>query len=340
MRRALAASLLLSALTVLLPRALPATSEQEPASVQEPAASVTAAEEPKPQEKPLYTKAADKNAQVCALIDGSAQDISMQEWLIGVVAAEMPASFEPEALAAQAVAARTYTLYRQQVSPSANHAEEVCGNAECCKAYASPESLMELWGDDYDANLEKITAAVVSTDGQILVWEDEPILAVFHSSSGSSTESSENVWGTALPYLVSVTSPEDASIVPNHSTEVVFSAEEFLSIFLAAHPEASAEGEPADWFSSMSYTEGGRLGSISICGVRLKGTELRELFGLRSADISLRVTGNEISFRVVGYGHGAGMSQYGANAMALSGADAEEILAHYYPGASLKNIFY
>ena len=344
MRKAVLAAILLAVLTIMLPRfaaqaaKLPQVQtkddeETEPVTQDEPAD-----EEAESPQEDKTAELSDSARTVTALIGGEHCEMSLRDYLIGVVAAEMPASFETEALTAQAIAARTYTLYKQTVSPSQNHAEDVCDDINCCKAYITEDTMALNWGEDYESYYAKISAAVDGSDGQIMTWEDEPILAVFHSSSGGYTESSENVWGGALPYLVSVESPETAQEVPNFVTEVKLSAEEFSAVFCEAHPEAQLEGAPEEWFSSMSYTGGGRLGSIMVGGVPVSGTELRKLYGLRSADIALRVINGEISFRVVGYGHGAGMSQYGANVMAQDGADAQTILEHYYPGAVLTEL--
>lgn len=263
----------------------------------------------------------------------------LEDYLIGVVAGEMPASFEPEALKAQAVAARTYTLYKLVVAPSPKHEENVCTDPACCKAYSDDDALREKWGDDYDKNMAKITAAVKETHGEYIVYDDLPILAVFHSSSQGATESSENVWSTALPYLSSVTSPEIGEEVTDFVTTVNISFEDFKDTVLAKYPNADFSGDPACWFMGAEYTQSGRLSVIRIGGVSIRGTELRSLFSLRSAAIKYSVNEHDIEFTVSGYGHGVGMSQYGANAMAKSGSDYHEILSWYYTDVGFENLY-
>ncbi|MBQ6540842.1 MAG: stage II sporulation protein D [Oscillospiraceae bacterium] len=267
---------------------------------------------------------------------GEVIDISMRDYLIGVVGAEMPASFEPDALMAQAVAARTYTLYKMEVEPSSNHPEaDVCGDSKCCKAYKDTDELKAKWGDDYGVNIEKITDAVTTTDGEYLTYDSLPILAVFHSSSNGKTEAPENVWGSPVPYLVPVDSMEDGEKVPNYISTVTVSSSSFKDTVRSSHP--GADFSEQDWIADPVYSDSGRLLTVKLGGVTVTGTELRRLFDLRSTDIKLRRTDDGVSFTVTGYGHGVGMSQYGANAMAESGKTYREILAWYYPGTALSS---
>lgn len=265
--------------------------------------------------------------------------MALEDYLVGVVAGEMPVSFEPEALKAQAVAARTYTLYKLVVSPSVNHEENVCTDPACCKAYSNEAALREKWGDDYDENIAKITDAVNKTRGEYIVYDSLPILAVFHSSSYESTESSENVWSAALPYLSSVASPESADDVSDFITSVNISFDDFKETVLSQYPNADFSGEPGSWLMGAEYTQSGRLSNIRIGGVSIRGTELRSLFSLRSAAIKYRINDNDIEFTVSGYGHGVGMSQYGANAMAKTGSDYHEILSWYYTDVAFENLY-
>ena len=186
----------------------------------------------------------DDEVTLRLLTDGQVQDITMFNYLVSVVAAEMPASFQPEALKAQAVAARTYALYRRFVSPSDNHPPaDVCGDSSCCSAYKSLPELAEKWGGNYDCYLEKIEAAVRATDGVCLLYEDEPILAVFHSSSARSTEDSQNVWSSALPYLVSVVSPETGEEVPDYISSVTVAQSDFKDTICSVFPDADFSGD-------------------------------------------------------------------------------------------------
>ena len=268
------------------------------------------------------------------LLDGEeAFDIALDEYLVGVVAAEMPADFEPEALRAQAVVARTYTLYKMTVSPSESHpVAHVCTDPRCCKAYLGDDALRERWGGGYGEYLARITDAVRSTDGICITYEGEPILAAFHSSSPGRTASSREVWGGELPYLVSVESPEGADTVPDYVSTVTVSREDFMETVRSAVPEADFS---VGLVGEVTWSESGRVLAAEVGGVELTGRTLRSLFGLRSTAAEIRVTEEDVIFTTVGYGHGVGMSQYGAQVMAQEGSTYEEILAHYYPGTGL-----
>ena len=279
----------------------------------------------------------DRSLTVTILRAGAKEEMSLRDYLIGVVASEMPASFEPEALAAQAVAARTDTLYRRLVAHPHREAD-CCADPGCCKAYLSPEELRERWGNDYDFWLERVARAVDETDGEVLTWEGEPIFAAFHAASCGRTEDSENVWPAALPYLRSVPTGEDAAWVPGFRREAEFTLEEFRDRVLEKYPAADLSGSPEGWIGAEERSEGGRLISLRIGGVPLSGTELRSLLGLRSAQAEWSLEAGVFRFVTQGFGHGVGLSQYGAEAMAREGADWEEILRHYYTGAQLEEM--
>ncbi|NLL46312.1 MAG: stage II sporulation protein D [Clostridiales bacterium] len=276
-------------------------------------------------------KAAD-SAVISFSREGRGENISLKDYLTGVVAAEMPASFNIEALKAQAVAARTYALYK--IAKHSHQDFDLCDNAGCCSAYFDHSELRERWGRDYDNYIEKICSAVEATDGLFLSWADEPILAVFHSSSPGRTEGSENVWSSALPYLVPVDSPETPERVSNLISTVTVSAEDFKNTLLKKFPNAVLDSDPRLWISYVYYTESGRVKALKVGGIQMSGTDFRFLFGLRSTAFTFKYDGNFV-FSVTGYGHGVGMSQYGANIMAADGALFDEILAAYYPGTEL-----
>ena len=319
MRAIFAAALICLALALALPLLL------APGGAPEPGGS--AAPEP-------LSAGRDADMSFTALSGGESVETSMADWLPGVVAGEMPASFEPEALKAQAVAARTYILHLMS-SPKAAHPEAaVCDDPGCCKAHITEERMRENWGADFDANYAKILAAVRDTDGEYLAWEGEAIEAVFHSSSAGRTEDAAEVW-SARPYLVSVESPETAEDVPDYVTSVTVSPAEFAEKISAPYPGADFSGEAVTWLGAVDYDGSGRVSSAEIGGASVPGTKLRELFGLRSTAFTLNYTDEGFLFTVTGYGHGVGMSQYGANVMAGDGSDYADILSHYYPGAQL-----
>jgi stage II sporulation protein D len=262
----------------------------------------------------------------------------MSDYLVGVVAAEMPANFFDEALKAQAVAARTFTYYcaARTANDGVHPDADVCDNPLHCKGWLPDAALREKWGGNYDAYILKIESAVADTDGLCAVYEEKPILAVFHAASGGYTEDSANVWGEALPYLRSVQSPESPANVPDFVTEPAFSLSEFKRTALEAYPEMDFSGAAETWFGGESRSPNGRLISVTLGGVSLSGTQLRNLFGLRSANAVWTISGSEIRFTVTGYGHGVGMSQFGANEFARNGADFRFILKYYYKGVEIK----
>lgn len=266
--------------------------------------------------------------------DAGCAEISMAEYLPLALAGEMPASFSPEALKAQAVALRTYALYYRAQRKSAHPDADVCGDPGCCAALAQPEGLQAAWGARYAEYSEKIREAVQATDGQILIWEDAPALTVFHASSAIRTENGAAL-GVAKDYLVSVDTPETEQAVRNLITAVEVAAEEFAVSVHSVAPEADLSGPPERWIGTVRLDEAGRVASVEIGGAELSALALRQLFSLRSTDFTLLWSEGRFVFRVRGYGHGLGMSQYGAETMARLGSDYAAILSHYYPGTAL-----
>jgi stage II sporulation protein D len=283
----------------------------------------------------------DHETRVSVLRGDEVLEMTMEEYLVGAVAGEMPASFEREALRAQAVAARTLVLYRRLVAPNTRHPDaDVCTDPSCCMAY--DESVASDVNTDTDGNLAEIKAriadAVRSTDGVYADYGGEPILAAFHSSSGGKTEDSGSVWGGQLPYLVSVGSLETPEQNPRYYAQVYIPADEFRRTVLEGYPEARFEGDISQWITDVSYTRGGRIASLTVGGVELPGTHVRAMFALASTDADFYVTGDGVTFVTRGHGHGVGMSQYGANAMAASGASYTDILRAYYTGITLTDL--
>lgn len=266
--------------------------------------------------------------------DGEVVELSMADYLWGVVAAEMPASFEEEALKAQACAARTYTVTRQN-SPSDKHPDaDICGDSTCCQAYIDRAAAETRWGENAAENAAKIQHAVAGTDGLGILYDGQPIQALFFSSAAGKTVDAVEVWGNSVDYLKSVDSPEGDE-VPNYHSQVSLSAEEVKSLTQAAYPGADLSGDPSGWFGQASRNEGGGVVSIPLGGVTLTGKQVRALFSLRSATFTVAWDGSSFLFDVTGYGHGVGMSQYGANAMAREGSNFQDILTWYYTGAQV-----
>lgn len=261
--------------------------------------------------------------------DDNISEQEMDDYLIGVVLAEMPASFEPEALKAQSVVARTYA--RKAYITGGKHGDgSVCRESSCCQGYCPEKLYLSQGGTKED--VEKIRSAVLATSGQILTYDGEPIEATYFSCSGGSTEDALAVWGKDYPYLQAVSSPGEENAAHYQDTEFFSGAqlEEALGITLP--------GNPQSWIHSISYTRGGGVDSVSVGGTFFTGLELRQRLGLRSTAFSVKAEGEGLSITTRGYGHRVGMSQYGADAMAVSGKNYEEILQYYYPGTELMQL--
>lgn len=275
---------------------------------------------------------ADAERSIKVLCGEEVKEMTVYDYLVQVVAAEMPVSFEPEALKAQAVAARTYL--QRSLADGKHENADICAAYDCCQAFISYDMLKSKWGKNYDLYIKKITEAVSETDGQYISYEGKPALAAFHSSSAGKTEDSAAVWNP-LPYLVSVDSPEKADDVPNYVSTVKSTDLDFRDTILCIMPEADMTGEAESWTGEIKRSGSGRVESIEIGGKEISGKKLREAFSLRSTAFELEHKDGQFVFTVTGYGHGVGMSQYGANAMAKDGCDYREILEHYYPGTVL-----
>ena len=266
------------------------------------------------------------------LRQGEVEEMALQDYLVGVVAGEMPASFPPEALKAQAVAARTYALY---CAASSKHPEaDVCTDPGCCQAWLDEGEMRQNWGEDYEANLARVRTAVEETAGERLCYRGEPVFAAFHSSSAGATEDCGAIWNPQ-PYLISVDSPETARDVPGYVSSLRCAPLDFRDVILSAYPQADFSGPEEEWIGELRRDGSGRVSAAVLGGVEIPGKALRSLFSLRSTAFTLAYQEGDFLFTVTGSGHGVGMSQYGAMVLARDGADYREILAHYYPGTEL-----
>lgn len=266
-------------------------------------------------------------------------ELNLEEYIAGVVAGEMPSSFEMEALKAQAVAARTYALSKafrgEQKGNSAEHFSAPLCDSTHCQVYRSESELRELKGEGWmNDGWLKIKEAVGATKGQVMYYEgalvEQPL---FHSSSGGRTENSEDVFVSALPYLRSVESAYEEE-APHTNESIYISMSSFRE---KMNVKFGAKNIKSDNIKILLRSDGGRVKEIQVGDKVLKGREIRDALGLRSADFSMDFDGNEgIIFTTHGYGHGVGMSQWGANGMAKAGFGYEEILKHYYQGVSIR----
>ena len=258
---------------------------------------------------------------------GSQSDF--ESYITGVVAAEMPALYENEALKAQAVAARTYAKRRMEAGNSLDTMIENGG-----QAYNSVDDMREKWGNNFDEYYNKIKSAVDDTEGEIMIYDGEPILAVFHAISGGKTESAANIWSQDEPYLKSVDSSMDETS-DEYIQEETIPVNTVISKLQAAKPSmAVSSGSLEGQMQIIERTEAGYVKEIQIGNAVFTGREVRERLGHRSSDFTVRQEGENMIFTTKGYGHGAGMSQYGANELAKEGMDYHEILEYYYTGIS------
>lgn len=268
-------------------------------------------------------------------------EMPLEEYLKGVVAAEMPAEFHIEALKAQAVASRTYAINRILKYPEGNpsHPEAPLCTGIHCQAYLTLEELNSLHALDWQEKYwGKIEEAVNSTKGQILYYDGEVIEALYHSTSGGMTEDAIDVFNRDIPYLQSVESlyEEDA---PKFKSTVTMTVDEFIDKINQQFKGANVTKDNlTEKIKLVEKTESGRVKKIAIDGTVVDGREIRELFGLNSTNFKIYYNPRTgiVDIETIGYGHGVGMSQWGANGMAKNGKDYEEILKHYYTGVTIK----
>ena len=256
---------------------------------------------------------------------GQVETVSVRDYVRGAVAAELPATFHAEAMKAQAVAAHTWALHcaltqRENPDPALKGAD-FSADPDHLKGYARAED---------------ITTAADSVMDYVLLYDGEPIQAVYHSCSIGVTESAENVWQASVPYLVPVESEGDL-VAPAAEAEVTFTSAEMRALLTAAFDGLVLGDNPALWLSPVSYTESGYIMDIKVGNLTVTGKEVRAALDLRSASFAISYDSAEDLFTIhtQGYGHGVGLSQYGADYMARQGADFKEILTHYYTGVEL-----
>lgn len=267
------------------------------------------------------------------------EEVALDDYLLNVVSAEMPASYEIEALKAQAIVARTYTIYQTINCGNKHEGANVCDSHLCCQAWISKEDRFAKWEEGKKEEYwSKITKAVNDTKGKIITYENNPINAFFHASSGGTTEVPLNVWGgSGYPYLQVVqTSGEDA--YTQYASEVLLTKEEFVNKIKEKHSDFEIDFWEENEISILEHTESGRVKTIKIGNLNLSGVEVRTILGLKSANFTFSIDEANIKFSVIGYGHGVGMSQTGADSLAKQGKTCEEIIKHYYVGVEIINL--
>ncbi len=259
--------------------------------------------------------------------DGSVEQMDLDAYVICVVLAEMPSEFDAEALKAQSVVARTYALKRYSLGEK--HGQRaVCTDPACCQAYCTQAEFLAR--GESNTNLQKVISAVEQTKNQVLTYNGTLIEATYFSCSGGRTEDALAVWGAEIPYLQAVDSPgeEQAS---HYMDTVSFSLTEFAQCM-----EIAPNSLTGNWVGAVTYTDGGGVNTIQIGGETYNGTTVRQKLGLRSTAFVMTAVGNTVTITTKGFGHRVGMSQYGAEAMAVSGNTYEQILAYYYKGTALE----
>ena len=267
------------------------------------------------------------------------EELNIDEYLYGVVSSEMPANFELEALKAQAVVARTYTIYQIIHNSSKHENADICDNYSCCQAWISKEERFSKWNsEEAESNWNKIVQAVNETKGKIVTYNKQPINAFFHANSGGVTESSLNIWsGIDYPYLKSVeTSGEDG--YTQYASEVILNKQELLEKIKTQYEDCKIDFEKQDCIQILEYTSSGRVKTIKFGNKEIAGTEARTLLGLKSTNFEVAIDGENIIFSVTGYGHGVGMSQTGADSLAKQGLKYEEIIKHFYTNVEIIDV--
>ena len=263
------------------------------------------------------------------------EDTALDTYLTQVVLSEMPASFAPEALKAQAVAARTFAC--RQMAGGKHENADVCAQSACCQACRTIEDLRARYEDGFKAAWDKAAAAVQETEGEVLTYEGRLIDAVYFSCSGGSTEDAAAVWGTDVPYLRAVESPGEQDAA-KYESRICVTAETFAETLRALDASVQLSGDPGGWVQSVTRTAGGGVDTLTAGGRPFSGVQLRKAFGLNSTRFTLLYEDGAFSFDVLGYGHRVGMSQYGADAIARLGFDYRAILRFYYRGAELTTL--
>ncbi len=268
---------------------------------------------------------------------GEIEEVDLETYLCNVVSAEMPATFEKEALKAQAMVARTYTIYK--VNNKKHDNSDICDSSSCCQAWVSKEDRFARWEEDKrEENWKKIVEAVNETKGKVVVYNNQPINAFFHSNSGGKTETPINVWGgSGYPYLQSVeTSGEEG--YTQYASEATFSNEDLLNKLKTKYADIQIDFSNNESIKILERTESDRVKTIKFGNHNLSGVETRTILGLRSTNFELEKQSNQIKFYVKGYGHGVGMSQTGADSLAKQGSNAEDIIHHFYANVEIKDV--
>ena len=262
--------------------------------------------------------------------------VSEFEYVCGSVAAEMPLMYHEEALKAQAIACYTNSLrLKNSKNKSEINGADISDNPATHQGYLTREERKEKWGEDYQKYESKLETIVKAVEGEFLTYDNEYCLCAFSAICTGTTESAENLWGEKIPYLVSVKSSGD-TLSPQYSSTNTFTKSQFISIMKDLDISINSKANLEEIIGKTKTSKAGTVLKIEINKKSLTGEQIRNAFSLRSSAFKITATENEVTFKVSGYGHGVGMSQYGADFMARQGSTYEEILKHYYKGVEIQ----
>jgi len=294
--------------------------------------------------KPIK-KAHSKDVTIYKILNHKTEevfDLTPEEYIIGVVAAEMPIGFHTEAIKAQAVAAHTYAL--RQIDAELNSPTPELKGAYLTtdftknQSYMSIDELKESWGKNYDTNYKKLSDAVKSVINEVVTYDKKPIIAAFHSISGGVTENAKTVWGKEVNYLIPVTSEGD-ELSPNFEVKTALTVSEVEHAFKLKYSDIKFSEDKDSWFFITKKSESNTITECKVGSIVCTGKEIREILKLKSANFKIEYSNGKFTFITNGYGHGVGMSQYGADYLARQGKTYDEILKHYYSGVEIEKIY-
>ena len=292
--------------------------------------------------------AADETSSLSAVQSGKVKilftkekqvrEYDTEEYVLGAVLAQMPADFEPAALQAQAVLARTYAAYRtkaESLSPTPQLDGAVMSDdTTLYQGFFTEAQAKDFYGSSYSTARSKVLQAVKATQGRILTYGGQPIIIAFHALSDGYTRSAKDAWGQDIPYLQSAESKWDAKL-DFFKSKAVFTQAQFKEKLSAIDSTLTFSDSPEDWLKVTKTGEHGCVSEVTVSGKALSGSDFCRALDLNSPDFSFEVKDGSFTFTVCGVGHLVGMSQYGANAMAKEGKSCEEILSHYFSGCKL-----
>lgn len=279
------------------------------------------------------TEAEVESVKVFRHSDNSVSTVELHDYIYGAVAAEMPVSFHDEAIKAQAVACYTFTLWiKNNADNPSEELSDVSDDPKKHQGYLDKQQMKDLWGDDFDRNYNRIKKLVDSVYGEYISYNNEPIMAVFHSLSPGCTADVSDVWKSSLPYLKSTSAPGD-KLSPDYISTVSITTKEFSEKVKSCKDYNFDFSTPL--LGKTEKTESGYIKTAEIYSSTMYAAQLRSLFNLKSPFFTFEINKTTVTFTVYGHGHGVGMSQYSADYMARQSSDYKQILSHFYNGTQI-----